>query len=88
MTQYNTLKVKLFNSQLNKSKSGIKNSTEVILKFSSNVIGDCNNGNNFLHKLLLTNTLVSRLRTAFEHGSSANIKLWRTQLQKLSCSWK
>ena len=32
MTQCNTLKVKLFNSQLNKLKSGIKNGTEVTLK--------------------------------------------------------
>ena len=29
MTQYNTLNVKLSNLQLNKLKSGIKNSTEV-----------------------------------------------------------
>ena len=32
MTQYNTLNIKLSNSQLNKLKSGIKNSTEVTLK--------------------------------------------------------
>ena len=38
MTQYNTLNVKLSNSQLSKLKSGIKNSTEVILNLSSNVI--------------------------------------------------
>ena len=30
MTQYDTLNVKLSNSQLHKSKSGIKNGTEVI----------------------------------------------------------
>ena len=35
MTQYNTLNVKLFNSQLNKLKSGIKNRTEVTLNLSS-----------------------------------------------------
>ena len=29
MTKYNTFNVKLFNSQLNKLKSGIKNYTEV-----------------------------------------------------------
>ena len=33
MTQYTTLIVKLSNSQLNKLKSGIKNGTEVTLKF-------------------------------------------------------
>ena len=32
MTQYDTCNVKLSNSQLNKLKLGIKNSTEVILK--------------------------------------------------------
>ena len=31
MTKYNTLNVKLSNSQLNKLKSGIKNGSEVIL---------------------------------------------------------
>ena len=55
MTQYNSLKVKLSNSQLNKLKSGIKNNNEVTLKLSSNVVGDSNHENNFLHKLFLTN---------------------------------
>ena len=32
MTQYNTLNVKLSNSQINKSKLSIKNGTEVTLK--------------------------------------------------------
>ena len=32
MTEYDTLNEKLFNSQLNKLKSGIKNGTEVTLK--------------------------------------------------------
>ena len=36
MTKYNTLNVKLSNSQLNKLKSGIKNGTEVTLKVSWN----------------------------------------------------
>ena len=33
MTEYNTLNVKLSNSQLNKLKSGIKKGTEVTLEF-------------------------------------------------------
>ena len=40
MTQYNTLNVKLSNSQLSKLKSGRKKSPEVTLNLSSNVIGD------------------------------------------------
>ena len=74
MTQYNTLNVKLSTSQLNKLKSGIKNGTEVTLKISSNVFGDSNDENNFLYKLLLTNTQVSKLCKAFANNSSANIK--------------
>ena len=61
MTQYNTLDVKLFDSQLNKLKLGIKNVTRVTLNLSSNVVSDSYNETNFLHKLLLTNTQVSRL---------------------------
>ena len=42
MIQCNTLNAKLFNSQLNELKSGMKNGSEVTLKASSNVAGDCN----------------------------------------------
>ena len=57
MTQYNCLNVKLSNLQLNKLKSAIKNETEVVLRLSSNIIGD--DESNFPHKLLLTNRQVS-----------------------------
>ena len=65
MTQYNILNVKLSNWQLNKLKSGLKNGTEGALKLSSNVIGNSNDGTNFPHKLLLTNTQASRISEAF-----------------------
>ena len=52
MTQYNTLKIKLSNSQLNTSKCGIENGTEVTLTLSSNVVCDSKQENNFPHKLL------------------------------------
>ena len=52
MTQYNTLNVKLSNSQLNKLKSRIKNGTLVTLKLSSNAVGEFNDETNFPHKLL------------------------------------
>ena len=80
MTQYNSLNVKLSNSQLNKFKSVIKNETEVVLKLSSNMIGD--NETNFLHKLLLTNRQVSNIRKAFANHLSVDIKLSKTQLSK------
>ena len=75
MTQYNTLNVKLSNSQLNTLKSRIKNNIDVTLKISSNVVGDSNDEYNFPHKLFLTNKQVSKLHKAFANGSSANAKL-------------
>ena len=80
MTQYNSLNVKLSNSQLNKLKSAIKNESEVILR-SSNMIGD--NETNFPHKLLLTNRPVVNLRKAFANHLSTDIKLSKTQLSKM-----
>ena len=81
MAQYNSLNVKLSNSQLNKLKSAIKNETEVVLRLSSNMIGD--NETNFPHKLLLTNRQVSNLRKAFANHLSTDIKLSKTQLSKV-----
>ena len=83
MTQYNTLNAKVSNLQLNKLKSAIKNGTEVTVNLSSNIIGDSNDDNNFPHKLFLTNTQVSKLRKAFANNSTANIKLWKTQLHEI-----
>ena len=81
MTQYNSLNVKLSNSQLNKLKSAIKNESEVVLRLSSKIIGD--NESNFPHKLLLTDRQVSSLRKSFANNSSADIKLSKTQLSKM-----
>ena len=81
MTQYNSLNVKLSNSQLNKLKSAIKNETEVVLRLSSNTIGD--NETNFHHKLLLTNRQVANLCKAFANHLSTDIKLSKTQLSTM-----
>ena len=81
MTQYDSLNVKLTNSQLNKFKSAIKNETETVLRLSSNMIGD--NETNFSQKLLLTNRQVWNLRKAFANNSSTGIKLLKTQLSKM-----
>ena len=74
MTQYNSLYVKLSNSQLYKLKSAKKkNESEVLLRLSSKMIG--NNETNFPHELLFTDRKVSSLRKSFVHNSSADIKL-------------
>ena len=51
MTLYNTLDVKLSNSQLNKLQSGIKNGTLVIgtVKISLKTVGESNYENNSQH---------------------------------------
>ena len=82
MTQHNTLNVRFSNPQINKLKSGIKNGTDVTLKISSNFVGDSNDENNFPYKIL-TDTQVSKLRKAFEIGSSGNIKLSKTLMDKI-----
>ena len=74
MTQYNSLNVKLSNSQLNKLKSAIKNGTDFVLMLSSNMVGNSDDEINFPHKLLLTNRQTLSLRKAFNNHTSADIK--------------
>ena len=68
MTQYNRLNAKLWNSQLNKLKSAIKNETEVVIRLSPNMIGDSNDETNFSQELLLTDRQVSSIRKAFSNN--------------------
>ena len=70
MTQYNSLNVKLLNSQLNKLKSSIKNEIDVVLRMSSNMVSNSNDNSNFPHELLLTNRQVANIRNAFTNHSS------------------
>ena len=65
MRQYNSLNVKLSNSQLNKLKSAIKNKSEVVLRLLSDMIGNSDDETNFPHKSLLTNRQLANLRQAF-----------------------
>ena len=83
MTPYNTLKVKLSNSQLDQLKSVIKNGTEATLNLSSNSIGNSNDETNFPPKLLSTDTQVSKIRNAFASGLSGSIKFSKNQLSKM-----
>ena len=83
MTEYNSVNVKLSNSQLNKLKTAIKNETDVVIRISPNMIGDSNDKGNFPHELLLTNRQVSSIRKAFSNNSSTDIKFSKTQLSKM-----
>ena len=83
MTQYNSLHVKLSNSQLNKLKSSIRNETDVVLRISSNMVSNSNDNTNFPHGLLLSNRQVANIRKAFAKNTSIDIKLSKTQLSKM-----
>ena len=83
MSNYNSLNVKLSTSQLNKLKSAIKNKTDVVLRLSSNMIGNSDDNANFPHELLLTNRQVANLRKAFAKNKSTDIMLSKTQLSKM-----
>ena len=56
------------------------------MKLSSNVVSDSNDEKSFLHKLLLIGTQVSKLLKVLANGSSANMKLSKTQLHKIGLS--
>ena len=83
MTQCDSLNVKLANSQLDKLMSAIENETEVVLRLSSNMIGDSDDKINFPHELLLTTRQVSNLRQAFPDKPSTDAKLSKTQISKM-----
>ena len=83
MTQYNSLNVKLSNSRLNKLKSAIKNETDVVLRLSSNMVGNSGDNANFPHELLLTDRQVANIRKAFANNLSTDIKFSRAQLSKM-----
>ena len=83
MTQYNSLNVKLSNSQLSKLKSAIRNENDVVLRISSNMVGNSGDNTKFPHELLLTNRQVENIRKAFANHLSTDIKLSETQLSKM-----
>ena len=83
MTQCNSLNLKLANSELNKLKFAIKNGTDMILRLSSNMVGNSDDETSFPHNLLLTNRQVANLRKTFANHTSTDIKLSKAQLTKM-----
>ena len=80
------MNVNLSNSQLNKLKSEIKSGTDVILRLSSNMIGNSDDETSFHHKLLLTNRQVANFLKVFANHTSTDIKLSKSQLSKFQKS--
>ena len=83
MTHCNSLNVKLLNSQLSNLKSAIKNGTELVLRLSSNMVGNFNDEIIFPHKLILTNIPVASLHKYFVNHLSTDIKLSKLRLSKM-----
>ena len=83
MAHNNSLNVRPSNSELNKLNSTIKNEPEVVLRLSSNMIGDSDDKINFPHELLLTNRQVANLCKAFANYLSIHIKLSKSQISKM-----
>ena len=84
MVEYNTLNVKLSNSQLNKLKSAVKSNERRTLRMSARMF----NGNNLPHELLLTARQTTKLRNSIENNMSTDIKLSKAQISKIIQSGK
>ena len=79
MVQYNTTNAKLSDSQLNKSKSAVKNKQGITLKMNTRMFS----ANNLPHELLLTTRQTTKLRNAFENSMSTDVKLSKAQISKI-----
>ena len=62
----------------------MKNETDVVLRISSDMVGNSNDNTNFPHKLLLTDRQVANIRKAFANNLLTDVKFPKTQLLKIS----
>ena len=81
MGGYHSVKANSLDPKLDKLKSATKNATGVILKLSSNIVG--NDQNYFPHSLFLINGQVVDLCRAFANRLSKSKKLSKTQLSRV-----
>ena len=79
MVEYNTVNVKLSNSQLNKLKSAVKNNKRTTLRMNARML----KGNNLPHELLLTTRQTTKVRNAIENNMSTDVKLSKAQISKI-----
>ena len=78
-TNYEGVRVKLPNTQLNKLKSAAKNKTWAISKINKKNFQD----EEFPHELFLTTRQTTKIRNAFANKISADIKLSMVQISKI-----
>ena len=79
MVEYNTVNVKLPNSQLNKLKSAVKNKQETTLRMNAKMF----NSDNVPHELLLKTRQTTKLRNAIENNLQSDKKLSKAQISKI-----
>ena len=79
MNKYSKVNVKLSDTQLKKLKTAVKNKTGTTLRISLKVF----NGNDLLHKLLLTKRQKTKLRNAFNNNMATDLKLSKAQISKI-----
>ena len=71
MVEYNTVNVKLLDSQLNKLKSAVKNKQRTTPRMNAKIFSP----NNLPHELLLIIRRITKLRNAIESNMSTDMKL-------------
>ena len=79
MVEYNTVNIKLLNSQLNKFKSAVKNKQGTTLRIGARMF----NGNNLPHELFLAQRQITKLRNSIENNLQTDIKLSKAQISKI-----
>ena len=73
------MNLKLWNTQLKKLETAVKNKTGTTLRMNSKMLG----GNDLPHELLLTTRQKAKLRNAFNNNISNGLKLSKAQISKI-----
>ena len=79
MAEYSKVNVKLWDTQLKKLKTAVKDKTGTNLRISFKMF----DGNDLPHELLLTTRQKTKLRNAFNNNMSTDLKLSKAQISKI-----
>ena len=79
MASYGEARVKLTNTQLNKSKYASKNNIGAILRINNKIFQD----KELPHELFLTTRQKAKVRNAFANNISTDVKISKAQLSKI-----
>ena len=79
MVEYSKVNVKLWDAQLKKLKTSVKNKTGATLRMSLKMF----NGNDLPHELLQTRIQKIKLRNALNNNMSTDLKLSKAEISKI-----